>query len=53
VTAFEDGTARIWDAQDGAQLTVLAGHGEVVFAAAYSPLGSGIATASQDGTVRL
>ena len=48
-----DKTARTWDAKSGAPLTVLAGHGDVVYGAAYSPDGARIVTASWDRTARI
>ena len=51
-TASEDGTARIWDAQTGAEVLVLQGHEGGVNALVYSPGGDQLATAGDDGTVR-
>ena len=53
VTASDDRTARVFDAQTGAALTVLAGHGDRVSGAAFSPDGQSVITASDDGTARL
>jgi WD40 repeat protein/serine/threonine protein kinase len=53
VTASEDKTARIWDANTGALLSVLSGHAAVVSSAAYSPDGTRIVTASEDKTARI
>ena len=62
VTASNDRTARIWDADTGAQLAVLSGHGDgipgdeeggTVRSAAFSPDGRRIVTASNDKTARV
>jgi eukaryotic-like serine/threonine-protein kinase len=53
VTASRDHTARIWDAQTGAQLTVLSGHTDIVYCVAYSPDGTRVVTASRDHTARI
>src|ERR1022692_423535 len=39
VTASNDNTARVWDAQTGAELAVLKGHEGSVHSAAFSPDG--------------
>jgi len=43
----------VWDAFTGQQLLKLEGHTDWVHSAAFSPNGSRVATASQDGTVRI
>jgi WD40 repeat protein len=48
-----DRIVRIWDAQSGAALGVLEGHGGWIDGCAFSPDGTRIVTASDDGTVRL
>ena len=53
VTASGDGTARIWDAESGAQLATLRGHEGCVNSAAFSPDGERVVTASDDGTARI
>src|SRR5262249_49606273 len=52
VTASEDGTAKLWDAQ-GALRATLGGHGGAVAQARFSPDGKRVVTASWDGKVRL
>ena len=47
VTASDDGTARIWDAESGAELATLAAS-EPVNSAAFSPDGDRVVTASDD-----
>jgi WD40 repeat protein len=53
VTASEDNTARIWDADSGKELAVLKGHQESLTSAAFSPDGKRIVTASTDHTARI
>lgn len=53
VTASIDATARIWDAETGAELRSLRGHSGWVRRATWSPEGNRILTASNDGTARL
>jgi WD40 repeat protein len=48
VTASEDQTARIWDAETGKLLVVLQGHTSQVMTAAFSPDGTRVVTASLD-----
>jgi WD40 repeat protein len=52
VTGGDDGTARIWNADDGAPGRVLRGH-EVAIAVAYSDDGDFIAVAGSDSSVRI
>ena len=53
VTASDDDTARVWDAENGSQLVVLQGHNESVRFAAFSPDGRQVITASADNTARV
>jgi WD40 repeat protein len=53
ITASQDGTARIWNAQSGKSEYVLKGHQAAVFSAAFSSDGSRAVTGSFDGTVRI
>lgn len=53
VTSSYDGTARIWNVSNGAEVTVLKGHQGVVEKAEFSPDGSRVVTAARDGTARV
>ena len=53
VTASQDRTARVWDAQTGLPLTPPLRHNGVVWSAGFSPDGGHVATASHDGTARI
>ncbi len=53
VTASADKTARLWDAETGAELALLKGHEGWVRHAAFSPDGRRVVTASWDNTARL
>lgn len=55
ITASEDNTARIWDAETGEELSVLAGHTARVTSVAFAPGENPLRaiTASQDSTVKL
>ena len=49
----DDGTVRIWDAGNGAELNCLRGHESGVFSVAIDPTGRRLASGSIDGTVRI
>ncbi len=53
ITASEDGTAKVWDARNGAELLSLKGHYGMVNTASFSPDGSQIVTTGQEDTVRV
>jgi WD40 repeat protein len=50
VTASDDTTARLWDANRGEEAAVLKGHMAPVSSAAFSPDGKRVVTASADNT---
>ena len=52
-TGSEDGSARLWDAATGQELSVLKGHSDTVISVAFSPDGRTVATGSEDGSARL
>jgi WD40 repeat protein len=53
VTASEDKTARLWDANTGQPIGQPMQHDESVTSASFSPDGTRVVTASSDGTARL
>jgi WD40 repeat protein len=53
LTAGEDNTAKVWDAQTGEELAALSTHAHYLGRADWSPDGTRIATASLDGTTRI
>jgi WD40 repeat protein/tRNA A-37 threonylcarbamoyl transferase component Bud32 len=53
VTASADGTARVWDADTGAEVLTLRGHTGSVIAAAFSPDGNRVVTGSEDRTAKV
>jgi WD40 repeat protein len=53
VTASDDKTARLWNAETGKELALLSGHKGKVLLVAFSPKGHRIMTASDDGTALL
>ncbi|MBV9123333.1 MAG: protein kinase, partial [Planctomycetes bacterium] len=50
---YTDGAVRVWEVATGREVHVLAGHGDRVVSACFSPDGRRILTASWDGTARL
>src|SRR5215467_974449 len=52
-TASSDKTARIWDLETGKPISVLGGHGDKVWTAAFSPDDGQVVTASSDKTARI
>lgn len=48
-----DGTTRVWDARNGAQLKMLTGHRDHVLDCAVSKDGNTVVTCSEDGTARV
>jgi len=53
VTASDDKTAKVWNADTGQELLTLKGHDSSVNSVAYSPDGKRIATAGGDGIVQV
>jgi integrase len=53
VTASDDTTARIWDAESSKEIAVLEGHIDTVNAAGFSSDGKRVVTASDDTTARI
>jgi WD40 repeat protein len=53
VTASEDNTARVWDAQTGEVIHIFEGHTGSVRTAVFSPDGQRVVTASTDHTARV
>jgi WD40 repeat protein len=53
ITASNDKTVKIWDAESGRELWTLAGHSDWVNAIAYSPDGRRIVSASDDTTIKI
>jgi WD40 repeat protein len=51
VTASQDKTAKVWDAEDGTCLLTLTGHTSVVYSAAVAPDGHAVITAGKDNKV--
>jgi eukaryotic-like serine/threonine-protein kinase len=52
VTASDDATARVWDAQTGRPVTKPLNHRSLVLCARFSPDGRRVVTSSSDGTAR-
>ncbi|VBB80706.1 Putative HET containing-domain vegetative incompatibility protein [Podospora comata] len=53
VSASNDRTIRIWEAESGKEVRKLEGHGNWVVSVAFSPDGSRIVSASDDRTIRI
>ncbi|WP_437683406.1 nSTAND1 domain-containing NTPase [Sorangium sp. So ce131] len=53
LTASDDNTARLWNADDGIQIALMEGHKRPVRSLAFSPDGRRVLTASYDNTARL
>lgn len=53
VTAFDDGTAQVWDTATGHSIAILKGHKQLLNAAVFSSDGMRIVTASNDDTGRV
>ena len=53
VSASDDGTLRLWDADSGECLRVLEGHHDSVSACAFAPDGRRLVSGSDDGTLRV
>ncbi len=53
LTASDDKTARLWEAESGKLLASYEGHGGPVYSAQFSPDGKRVLTASDDKTARL
>jgi hypothetical protein len=53
VSASQDDTLKLWDAETGQEIRTLEGHSDTVLACAYSPDGARLASAGSDKTLRL
>lgn len=53
LTASNDQTCRLWDAETGECLQVLAGHTDEVFSCTFNYAGTSIITGSKDNTCRI
>ncbi|ETO20708.1 hypothetical protein RFI_16509 [Reticulomyxa filosa] len=53
VSASDDHSVRVWDAESGKQLKNFRGHTNKVFAARFSPDGNTVVSCSENGTIRL
>ena len=53
LTGGDDGTARLWDTETGAEICRFEGHKSKVRSVTFAPGGATLCTVSDDGTVRL
>jgi WD40 repeat protein len=53
VSASRDGTAKVWDADTGREVTTFRGHRAALTGVAWQPRGGQVASASWDGTARV
>jgi WD40 repeat protein len=53
ITAIHDKTAKVWDANSGAEVLTLKGHTSFVLSASFSSDGSRIVTGSADSTAKV
>ncbi len=53
LTGSEDRTAKLWDANTGAEVHTFSGHGDTIYSVAFSPDGKYAVTGSGDQTARL
>ena len=53
LTGGDDGTARLWDIETGAEIRCFEGHKSKVRSVTFAPDGATLLTVSDDGTVRL
>jgi WD40 repeat protein/serine/threonine protein kinase len=53
VTASEDRTVKVWDAQTGRELRTLKGHAGIVWSVAFSPDGKRLVSSSDDRTAKV
>ena len=53
VTGSLDNTAKVWDANGGAELLTLKGRTDPLYSASFSPDGSRIVTGSDDKTAKV